>query len=307
MAKKKSAKALALSSLVLLIILYYSFQQRPQMALEDASSTFETLPTFDSSSEASPVIWGPSAAQQQPKSEQHQKGRTISLIVRLRGEMANLLSQLVFAKGIQWWVEDHSNTSEFNGLLASLELIGERQSGSKWKRGVEPLQKCFPNLREMRFEGGRWDEDFQIRKEQQREWVGDDNHRAKLLIDRGDSNCGIRTNNTSTTNNDHQEWFCLYDQLAYLQHLLVQQQQQQQIVGSNKDDSNSRYSLPFLVTSRLASFDVLVDQYFERIREWLMFDYGSCCSSFQPYPDEVVVVSWICRMTHLSMILWCNV
>ena len=292
--KKKSAKALALSSLALLCLLYFSYQQRPQTVLENASHLFETLPIVDSANQASPVIRESSMARQPTKIQQPPKGRTISLIVRLRGEMANLLSQLVFAKGIQWWVEDHSN-SEFNGLVTSLELIGERQSGSKWKRGVEPLQKCFPNLRDMRFEGGRWDEDFQIRKDQQRNWVGDENHRTKLLIDRGDSNCDIHPNN-STSNNNYQEWFCLHNQLAYLQNLLVQQEQEQQMQGRTKDDSNNRYSLPFLVTSRLASFDVLVDQYYERIKEWLTFDYDSCCSSFRPYPDEVVVVS---RISHI--------
>ena len=230
-----------------------------------------------------------SDVQQPTQQEPHQRRgrRKISLVVRMKGEMANLLSHLVFAKGIQLWVEDDY------GHNLTLELIGERQSGTKWKGAVKDLQACFPHLRPIEFQGGRWDNDFQIRKEQQRQWVGDENHRGKLLIDRGDSDCGS------------EEMFCLYDQLAFLQSLLLQQEQGKynHVVDNNitqqspqRDDeakSNNRYSLPFLVTNRLASFDVLVDQYFDEIKEWLSFDYGSCCSSVQPSPDEIVLVSWL--------------
>lgn len=224
---------------------------------------------------------------QQQKQPKFQHQRKITLVVRMRGEMANLLSHLVFAKGIQWWVDDHYSHN------LTLELVGEHQSKSKWKAAIQDLQKCFPSLRDMFFEGGRWDDDFQIRKYQQMAWVGEENHFDKLMIDRADSDC------TSS-----EELFCLNDQLEFLQNLLLQQKGQGNntplLVANNVtrsapqlQDTNStgnRYSLPFLVTNRLASFDVLVDQYFDRIKEWLVFDYDACCSRLtQPGPDEVVV------------------
>ena len=84
--------------------------------------------------------------------------RKISLIVRLRGEMANHLSLLAFAKGVQLWIHEHHPH-------LTVELVGERQSGIKWKSAVGAMQKCFPNLRDLDFQGGRWDPDFVARNE----------------------------------------------------------------------------------------------------------------------------------------------
>jgi len=260
---------------------------------ETKSSTSVAMPSNDSRNSN---IHG--SAKDQVKNDSQTPRRKISLIVRMRGEMANLLSHLVFAKGIQLWTEQ-------NYPHLTLELIGERQSGTKWKRAVEHLQ-CFPNLRGINFEGGRSDKtgDFITRKEQQRAWVGNENHRGKLLIDRGDSNCG------------DDELFCLNEQLEFFRNLLLQQEgkgnttylnknnvSEEAVQEEDEDSQENRYSLPFLITNRLATFDVVVDQYFPEIQEFLAFDFDACCGFAPiPSPDEVVVVSvnMRCLFLHLN-------
>ncbi|CAB9521056.1 expressed unknown protein [Seminavis robusta] len=197
------------------------------------------------------------------RQEQLTGRRSVTLIVRLGGEMANLLSHWVFAKGVQLWMEE--NIPDIH-----VTLIGERQRGTKWKGAVENVQACFPNLRGLEYQGGRWDPDFVAVRQQQIDWVGEDNHRQKLIIDAGDADCGTK------------ELFCLHKKLAYFQSLLQME--------TNATTTNlHKYSLPFLVTNQLASFDVLVDQYYNQILEWLEFDYQACCAEDQPALDEVVL------------------
>jgi hypothetical protein len=192
--------------------------------------------------------------------------RKLSLIVQVRGEMANHLSLLAFAKGIQMWIHEH------HPHLA-VDIVGERQSGMKWKSAVGDLQQCFPNLRHLDFHGGHWDTNFTIRQQQQKEWIGGENE-DKLIINRGDSDCGTK------------ELFCLNDQLAFLRTLLDQEVPHH--IAANASEADHKYSLPFIITNQLASFDVLVDQYYEPIKDWFEFDFDACCTEAQPDPDEVV-------------------
>ena len=262
---------------LLLLRRSYNFLQQSHYYEATAKPEVTTLLPTTGSSSAPTGVKNPTESNIQ---NDHKK-RPISLIVRMKGEMSNLISHLVFGKGIQWWAEEHYNLK--------IDLIGERQAGTKWKGAVHDLQTCFPNLRSIHFQGGRWDNDFKIRRQQQREWVGEEN-KTKLNINRADSNCG-------TT-----EWFCLHEQLAFLRQIM--QQEIPEHILANATQENNNYSLPFIASDQQASFDVLVDQYYPKIKEWLKFDYAACCSPEQPDPDEVVFVSILAKFIVLLYALF---
>ena len=188
--------------------------------------------------------------QKKHQEQQQQRPRTVSLIVRLRGEMGNLLSQWVFAKGIQWWMQDHG---------VHVELIGERQGGTKWKQAVHDLVTCFPNLRHLEYQGGKWHVEFQQRRRQQHQWLQQQQlHNDSMVVRGGDSDCGPH------------ELFCLHQKLAQLQLLWNQLDMNTTTTTIPTTTTTTiinythqKYSLPFLVTNQLASFDVLVDQYYD--------------------------------------------
>jgi len=228
---------------------------------------------------------------------QEEEPKIISLVVPLRGEMANILSRLVFAKGIQWWVQEHyyDNTMDKDLPSFQVDVIGERQEGtSKWKTAVRDLQQCFPKLRTFDFQGGKWDPDFQARQAQQEsllaEWEQEiaqngktqpehyNNNNNLLMIDRADSDCG------------ETEWFCLHQQLAFLRSILAKMNQEQKdpSLANHTTTTNNRYSLPYLTSTQMSSFDVIVDQYYPKIQQWLAFDYDACCGPVQPHAEEVV-------------------
>jgi hypothetical protein len=278
---KRKAIAFAALPLLALVLIY-----RGSRLLEGGAAIFDnfddippkTLPATTSTPppqppsemKRTPMSAGDKHEDNDKKQNNSRKNNTISVVVRMKGEMSNLISYWVFAKGVQLWANDHY------GL--TMDLVGERQAGTKWKGAVTDIQTCFPNLRTINFHGGRWDDDFKIRRQQQRDWVGEENF-AKLIIDRGDSDCGT------------EEWFCLHHQLAFLQQILQQSVPESIITANETSTHSNKYSLPYLMTDQQASFDVIVDQYFDQIRDWLAFDYDACCSSVEPDPDEVVFVS----------------
>jgi hypothetical protein len=254
-------------------------QQQKHSYNDKVRNNVTTSPTTSTSTNDRP--------QQQQIEEPQKSLRRVTILVRLRGEMSNLLSQWVFAKGIQWWMQEH----HLHEVL-KVELIGERQAGTKWKGAIHDLHMCFPNLRSLDYQGGKWDPTFQQIRQQQKAWLAAVGVApGVIVIQGGDSDCGR-----------DDELFCLHEKMAQLQSLWNNNQNQmtrppRRIVDNNNmttttSDNHNRYSLPFLVTNQLASFDVLVDQYYNRIREWLQFDYDACCNSMeQPHADEVVFVS----------------
>lgn len=195
--------------------------------------------------------------------------RKISLVVRLRGEMANHLSLLAFGKGVQLWIQEHHPH-------ITVELVGERQSGTKWKSAVGALRQCFPNLRTLDFQGGKWNPDFIQRRDQLKAWIGEEKFREHIILDGGDTDCGTV------------ELFCLNDRLSFLLELLDQDVPGHVLSNMTLEEQRQNsYSLPFLITNQLASFDVIVDQYYDAIKEWFEFDWEACCSAFEPSQEEV--------------------
>lgn len=62
--------------------------------------------------------------------------------------------------------------------------------------------------------------------------------------------------------------------------------------NNNEDDEeeDQRITIPFLYADMISQTDIFVDTHYEQIRNYLLFDYDSCCKII-PEPDETVFVS----------------
>ena len=94
--------------------------------------------------------------------------RTLTLLVRLSGELCNHLALLANAYRMKRYVEHH-----IPGL--TLQMIGEHQSHDKWIHAYRDLTKCFVNFDQFEFLGGIHDipiHGFSIIAHQQETWLG---------------------------------------------------------------------------------------------------------------------------------------
>ena len=73
--------------------------------------------------------------------------RTLTLLVRLSGELCNHLALLANAYRMKRYVEHH-----IPGL--TLQMIGEHQSHDKWIHAYRDLTQCFVNFHQFDFLGG---------------------------------------------------------------------------------------------------------------------------------------------------------
>jgi len=98
---------------------------------------------------------------------------TITIVVQLRGEMANNL--LSIGSGFV----TQKILSEKYGIH-NTKLVLRHQSKPKWVHGMTDIKNCFPNLRQFDFSLGNTPE-FDERKKQQESWLGKKNS-SKLIL-----------------------------------------------------------------------------------------------------------------------------
>jgi hypothetical protein len=181
------------------------------------------------------------------------RSRTISLVVELRGELGNQLSSLAGARITQWLAAQRG---------ISIRIVAQHQAKGKWVKGRDDIQTCFPNLRDLDFEGGTWNEEFREQERVQNTWLTTDQQESNLT-------------------DVHRE-----SQLDFLKTLLDQQERGESKIPT--ESSASHYSTPFLKARMFFWFQIVRNEaWYHVIREWLRFDEAACCSDL-PLDNEIV-------------------
>lgn len=194
--------------------------------------------------------------------------RNITLVAHLRGEMGNNLGVLAHAYAVRLAIER-------TYPHISINLVGQHQRAPKWKATAQNLQTCFPSLRDFQFEGGRWDSEHRIRRDQQKIWL-------QLGAKKSDSNGNLLDVDESCP----RRGLCWKETAEFLQILLDQQIKNPDLKGI-QEPPNATVSLPFLTSRSISILDVLVDEFYDEIRKWLTLDDAACCKE-RPEPEEVV-------------------
>jgi hypothetical protein len=208
------------------------------------------------------VTTGEDAAVETPRPR-----RNITLVAHLRGEMGNNLGVLAHAYAVRLAIER-------TYPHISIHLVGQHQRNKKWKSTAHNLQTCFPALRDFQFEGGRWDSEHRIRREQQKTWL-------QLGAKKGDS----PDNRLDVDESCPRRGLCWLETADFL-HILLDQQIENPDLKGIQEPHNATVSLPFLSSRSISILDVLVDEYYDEIRKWLTLD-TACCKE-RPEQDEVV-------------------
>jgi hypothetical protein len=193
--------------------------------------------------------------------------RNITLVAHLRGEMGNNLGVLAHAYAVRLAIER-------TYPHISIDLVGQHQLARKWKSTAENLRTCFPSLRDFQFEGGRWDSEYRIRRQQQNRWLQlgakkNDSTESLLHVDESCPRKGL----------------CWRETAEFLQ-ILLDQQIENPDLKVIQEPLNATVSLPFLSSKSFSILDVLVDEFYDEIRKWLTLD-AACCKE-RPEQDEVV-------------------
>lgn len=180
----------------------------------------------------------------------------ISLIVKLKGELGNHLSFLAGARITQLIA-----AQKYPYL--NIQLVGQHQDDPRWVRGRDDLIRCFPEFRDLEFEGGDHDPDFLLVQKLQN--AGLNKKQQRML--------------TNARESGH----------AFLQSMLDQQDQANAIAASPASN-HSKYSLPFLIANSLDTWmDTLENEYYYNdIRRWMRFNESACRAS-KPRNNEIVV------------------
>ena len=175
----------------------------------------------------------------------------LTLIMQNSGEMANNLCHFAAMRAIQLlaWEEYGLSTA----------LLVQAQNSPKWKRAAEPLQQCFPQLRDVNFRAGNIPEVAERRAEQL-EWLGKE--RADRLY--------LRPMNIQQVRQGLQ---------------LAKELQNQH----HSTAANATISMPFLMSNGMLCMGELLERYFTEIQDLFRFDYPNpqCCQLL-PDPDETV-------------------
>jgi hypothetical protein len=193
--------------------------------------------------------------------------RNITLVAHLRGQMGNNLGVLAHAYAVRLAIER-------TYPHISINLVGQHQNAHKWKSTARNLQTCFPSLRNFQFEGGNWDSEYRTRLQQQNKWL-------KLGTKKSDSTRNLLHVDESCPNRG----LCWRETADFLQSLL-QQQTENPDVKMIQESPNATVSLPFLSSRSMSILDVLVDEFYDEIRQWLTLD-AACCKE-RPEEGEVV-------------------
>jgi hypothetical protein len=193
--------------------------------------------------------------------------RNITLVAHLRGEMGNNLAILAHAYAVRLAIER-------TYPHISIHLVAQHQQARKWKSTAQNLQTCFPSLRHLQFEGGTWDSEYRVRREQQNSW-----------LQLGAKKNGNTGNLLHVDESCPRQGLCWRETAEFLQHLLHQQTENPD-VKVIQEPPNATVSLPFLSSRSMSILDVLVDEFYDEIRQWLTLD-AACCKE-RPEQEEVV-------------------
>jgi hypothetical protein len=203
-----------------------------------------------------------------PRGTDGPRRRNITLVAHLRGEMGNNLSVLAHAYAVKLSIE-----RAFPDI--SITLVGQHQDAPKWRSAARNLQTCFPSLRDFQFNGGMWNDEYRIRLQQQTTWLraGQKKDETKHNLLHVDESCS-------------RQGLCWREAAGFLQNLL-QQQTENPGVAVIQEPPNANVSLPFLTSNRMSILDVLVDEFYDEIRQWFKLDEAACCKE-RPDKDETV-------------------
>jgi hypothetical protein len=215
-------------------------------------------------------------------------------VVQLRGELGNHLSAIAHGLGLQWELQRTYGIRQTQLVLRHQHQHqrGNRHtSHQKWKSTRDTLDACFPNLASLvtYFEGDN------------------DNHN-------NNNNNSANTTSTSTSTihssirSQQREWLTV-EQQTKLHQVNGHKVNLYEVVTNESihtglqtfadlwnDPSRPRHkrgssiSIPYLLTSTLAS-NYMVDRYYEEIRDvFRLNETSSSCCALRADPEEIVFV-----------------
>ena len=223
--------------------------------------------SFERSSEVSNVI--------QSKAENETDSvLQLDLLVLLSGELGNNLGKIATAKVLEWMAHDKLSTKR--KLNPRFVTQGLRKS----KSSRAELQTCFPSS----FKNTNLAE-FDARDNSYFQFVIA--NQTKLLRELWNDQSAERLLQVN-----HNNITRMQEQLnLLLETVQLMKQHESPVITSNVSrlDFMGRPTLssPFLIADSMASIEI-VDDYYERIREYFKFDDEACCN-MRPYPDEAVL------------------
>jgi hypothetical protein len=211
-------------------------------------------------------------------STQVQNLKLPTIFAQLNGEMANNLSFLAHARGLQYMLLKHYGLE--TNLLLRHQTDEKGNDSKKWVQPSQDIQKCFPALRKWDFShGAHWTE-WEQRASQQEDWL-DIQQRYTLDLVNGKRSAIFTFQRAKPVERKQ-----LDESLQLFQQLLLQQSPERPTVVESSDDST--ISLPYLYSESMDNW-MLLDEYYDDFRELLQFD-RRCCRQV-PDPDESVFVS----------------
>lgn len=176
--------------------------------------------------------------------------------------LAHRLSHLAHCHSIQLWLQREYGVST--------TIMLNRQAASKWRRARDSVVKCFPTFRKWKFQTEAHSKYLTKRKLAQKKLLGE---RTKLLN-------GInRRENRGLIEQALQEFS---NKTAMAMQSL------------SSENENHTITIPFLHANEMLLTDLYVDKFADDLRQYLQFDYDSCCK-LRPDPDESVFVSYYYR------------
>jgi hypothetical protein len=205
--------------------------------------------------------------------------RLPTILAQLNGEMANNLSFLAHARGLQYMLLKHYGLE--TNLLLRHQTDDQGKDISKWLQASKNIQKCFPALRKWDFsQGAHWAE-WEQRVSQQQRWLDIQKLATLDLVN------GKRSSIFVTQRPKPLERKQLEEALQLFQQLLQSESPERPTVVESSN-ANTAVSLPYLYSESMDDW-MLIDEYYDDFRELLQFD-RRCCKQ-APDPDESVFVS----------------
>ena len=200
-----------------------------------------------------------------------------TILAQLNGEMANNLSFLAHARGLQYMLLKHYGLE--TNLLLRHQTDAQGKDISKWFRASQNIQKCFPALRNWDFShGAHWTE-WEERVLQQENWL-EIQQLATLDLVNGKSSAIFTTQRPKPLERKQVD-----ESLRLFQQLL--RSPEQPAVVEESSNANA-ISLPYLYSESMDDW-MFIDEYYDDFLELLQFD-RRCCKQV-PDPDESVFVS----------------
>ena len=209
-----------------------------------------------------------------------------TIVVQTKGELGNHLSVMAHAYGIQ--LELRRTYGIETNLLFRHQTLPNGRTVPKGKETRLSLQRCFPHLRSIDFSlVNAITKEWELRKYQLQKLYSDEERKR---LD------GINTATDLTDLTQSLSYFANEVTNATKQQLLSSWITTSSSSSSSSSSDNVSISLPFLYSHSMGVNNIMINKYYEEIREWLQFDSNACCKAL-PDPDEVVWVRFIVIVT----------